>query len=951
MRVYSYTTKAVPARPPKRQPKPKFKFGKFPRKKFFTWTFRLVALGILLIAILFFYYTRDLPDPGKLLDRQIPESTKIFAKDGSQLYEIHGEYKRTQVSLGQIGTDLQHATIAVEDKNFYKEGGISFTGIVRAAIADVLTLHKSQGASTITQQFVKNAILTNQKSWDRKIREAILSIAIDARFSKNQILEMYLNEIPYGRNAYGVEAAAQSYFGKSANNLDLAESAYLAALPQAPTYYNPLGPNRQALDDRKNTILSLMKDQGYITNDQMKQAQGEKVDFSPLSNNMVAPHFVLYVENYLANKYGESTLEEGGLKVYTTLDPKLQSIAEQVVKDDAAKEQKKYKVGNAALVAIDPKTGQILAMVGSKDYFGAPEPTGCSPGKNCTFEPNVNVALSLRQPGSSFKPYVYVTAFGKQFNYTPASPLFDLTTDFGTYNGKDYIPHNYNGENNGLVNMRKALAGSLNVPAVKTLDLVGVNNATKTAHDLGIASPLADCGLSLVLGGCEVRLLDHTAAYAALANEGLKNDATAILKIEDSSGNVLEQYQNSAKQVVDPQAAYELINILTDNNSRSFIFGANSPLILPDRTVAAKTGTTQNWHDGWTLGFTPSLAAGVWAGNNDGEFLAKNADGVVVAAPIWHDFMLKALANTPAEDFTVPPGIQQATVDDASGKLPTQYSPSTHTEIFADYSVPTDYDNVHVNQAFDSTTNLPATSLTPQQNLVYKVCSVYHSEMPNNPNWEDPVQAWAATQPDVCPAGTTVTIQPPPGGNTGSLTVQILDPADGDNLTSLPFTVNVQANSPNTISRVDLSIDGIFYKSLLGAPFVFTVDKTLNSGQHTIAVRATDNQNQTADTSVSVNYGSVQQSLTITDPPAGTTANFPLNITAESPKLYGQVNFFYQKDGGAAQALGPAFNISHLGDTYQYSLTWTAPPPSGSYKIFAQSDTGAASPKINVTIP
>ncbi len=636
---------------------------------------------------------------------------------------------------------MQEATIAIEDKNFYHEGGISPTGIIRAAITDLLSLHKSQGASTITQQFVKNALLTDNKSWDRKIREAILAIAIDARFSKAQILQFYLNEIPYGRNAYGVEAAAETYFGIHATNLDLAQSAYLASIPQAPTYYNPSGPNRAQLDARKIIVLQQMKDQGYITDAQLQQAQNEKVAFVDVTNNIVAPHFVMWIQNYLAQKYGEQTLENGGLQVYTTLDPHLQQLAEKAVADGVATEAKKYNANNAALVAMDPKTGQVLAMVGSANYVGTSTPAGCTPGKNCLFEPDVNVAISPRQPGSSFKPYVYVTAFSKPFDYTPATPLYDVVTDFGTYNGKDYIPHNYSGESYGLVNMRKALAGSLNVPAVKTLDLIGVDNAVQTAHNLGITSPLSDCGLSLVLGGCEVTLLDHVAAYSVFANGGVRNPETAILKIVDSNGNILEQYQPQPQQVLDPQANYELISILTDNNARTFVFGANSPLTLPGRLVAAKTGTTQNWHDGWTIGFTPSLVAGVWAGNNPGpgtpgSDLKQGSDGVVVAAPIWNAFMKAALGTSTPETFPVPPGIQQVTVDDASGLLPTQYSPSTHVDTFASYSVPTTYDNVHINLPIDSTTGLPATALTPPSQIIYRVCAVYHSEMPNNPNWK-----------------------------------------------------------------------------------------------------------------------------------------------------------------------------------------------------------------------
>ena len=905
-------------------------------------------MGVLLIAILFLYYSRNLPDPNQLMSRNVPQSTKIYDRNGGLLYEIHGEYKRTLVTLDQIPLQAREASIAIEDKDFYKEGGISPTGIIRAGITDILSLHKSQGASTITQQFVKNAILTDNKSWDRKIREAILAIAIDAHFSKDQILQLYLNEIPYGRNAYGIEAASETYFNISAKDLDLAQSAYLAALVQAPTFYNPTGPNRAALDTRKNTVLTLMQQQGYITADQEKQAKAENVTFTSITNGIKAPHFVLWVENYLANKYGESTLEEGGLQVYTTLDPRMQDIAETVVKADVAKETK-YNVGNAALVAIDPKTGQVLAMVGSKDYFGTSEPAGCTPGKNCTFEPNVNVAIAQRQPGSSFKPYVYGTAFKKGFNYSPASMLMDVVTDFGTYNGKDYIPHNYSDESYGPVSMRQALAGSLNVPAVKTLDLVGVDNAVQTAHDLGITSPLADCGLSLVLGGCEVTLLDHVAAYSVIANEGVKNPETPILKILDENGTVLEQYQSNPQPVLDPEDAYELISIMSDNNARTFVFGANSPLTLPNRPVAAKTGTTQNFRDGWTLGFTPSLAAGVWAGNNDGTLLKNGSDGVVVAAPIWHDFMLQALATTTPETFTVPTGIEQVTVDSVSGLLPTDVTPSTKVETFADYSAPTTYDNVHIKVGIDSTTGQPATGSTPPGNITYNTYTVLHSEMPKNPNWEDPVEQWALAHGYTYPPNDALILQPAGTSGQGP-TVSILDPSDGENIAAIPFQVTASVISSANIAQVTLSIDGQFYQTLNQQPFVFTVNKSLNDGPHVLAIKATDTNGATADTSANIVIA-LTSPLTMSQPTDQSLLQFPAFLDAASNNLLNNVTFYYSDVGGATVLIGPASNVSHAQDHYDYTLNWQTPPGPGSYQIFAKSAEGILSKKVHVSVP
>ncbi|HMR55395.1 MAG TPA: transglycosylase domain-containing protein, partial [Candidatus Doudnabacteria bacterium] len=471
-----------------------------PWPKIGTWVFRVGAAGVLLIAFMFIYYSQQLPDPNRLLGRDVPESTKIYARDESLIYEVHGEIKRTLVNLEDVSPDLINATISAEDKNFYNHSGISFTGLARSAIIDIIYREKRQGGSTITQQFVKNAILTRDKSFIRKIKEIIIAIELEARFSKEEILKMYLNEIPYGRNAYGIEAAAQTYFNKKASELTLAESAYLASLPQAPSFYNPSGPNFESLKARQLYTLNQMAELGYITEEEKEAALNEEVVFETIKTAIVAPHFVQYIETYLAEKYGEQTLQEGGYRVYTTLDPKLQEIAERAVREGVARNVS-ANGHNGSLVAMDPKTGQILAMVGSKDYFGTSQPEGCVTGRTCLFEPNVNVATSLQQPGSSFKPFAYVTAFNRDHKYAPASLLMDVVTNFG-----NYTPRNFNLAENGPVSMRKALAGSLNIPAVKTIALVGEEDVVGTARDLGIEAPFIDCGLSLVLGGCDVKL-------------------------------------------------------------------------------------------------------------------------------------------------------------------------------------------------------------------------------------------------------------------------------------------------------------------------------------------------------------------------------------------------------------------------------------------------------------
>jgi 1A family penicillin-binding protein len=915
------------------------------KKSLWKYTFRGAALFVALMAITFIYITKDLPDPANLQNRSITESTKIFSRNGELLYEVHGEVKRTQVKLSEMSAFIPKATVAIEDKDFYEHSGISIKGILRALWKDLLSLDKSQGGSTIVQQFVKKAILSDEKAWTRKIKEIVLSLEINARFSKDEILNMYLNEIPYGRNSYGVEAASQSYYGKSAKDLTLAESAYLAALPQAPSRYKPDGPNRELLDGRKDTILKAMREQGYITEQQETEAKAATVTFQPTHTAIHAPHFVLYVQDYLADKYGERTLEEGGFKVYTTLDLRLQTIAEKVVKEGVEKSVGRNKNNNAALVAMDPRTGQILAMVGSKDYFGTSEPAGCAPRK-CLFDPNVNVSTSPRQPGSSIKPLVYVTAFGPEFKMSPATMLMDVITNFGTYGGQSYIPRNYNGNENGPLPIRKALAGSLNVPAVKTLALIGVDNAIDTLRTLGYTTPLSDCGLSLVLGGCEVKLLDHVSGYASLAAGGIRRDKTSILRIEDRNGKTLEEYKENGEQVIDAQAAYLVTNIMTDNASRSFVFGNSTLLTLPGRPVAAKTGTTQKWRDGWALGFTPSLAAGVWTGNNNGEFMRQGADSIVVAAPMWNQFMKEALEGTPVEQFSIPKGIQHITVDAVSGKLPTNATPETKTEVFASYSVPTETDPVHIVVNVDTRTGEAATADTPLEFVQPRSFTVFHSERPDNPSWEEAVQKWAKEHGyNNAPIGGEP-INPDP--SMGDLHIEFTEPSDGATITTSPFKVVLEASSVVGISQVELLIDGEVYQSANIAPFTFSVNKKLSEGSHTLAARVTDKAGATsqATTEIKVLSGDF---FSITEPTNGAISKLPIDLVVKSAQQLENVSLYAQR-GNELIYLGNA-SIASISDGYEYSFTWTGNAQPGIYRIYAGNSTGLQTSKITITIP
>jgi len=637
----------------------------------------LFILFFIIVIGVFAYFAKDLPSPQSLTERQVTESTKIYDRTGKFiLYDVHGEEKRTVIPFNEIPQYLKDATIVAEDNDFYHHFGLDFRGIIRAFLANLRGKQVSQGGSTITQQFIKNAILTSKRTLGRKIKEAILAIEMEIKYSKDEILNFYLNQIPYGSNAYGTEAAAQTFFNKRAKDLTLAESALLSALTKATTYYSPHGSHLDELKSRQEYILERMYKLGYINKEQFEQAKQEKLTFAPPGSSVKAPHFVMYVKEYLEEKYGRDYIETAGLKVYTTLDWDLQQIAEKAVKQGAETNGKKYNAQNAALSAIDPKTGQILAMVGSKDYWAESFPKGCTPGKSCLFEGNTNVTIRPRQPGSSFKPFVYARAFQKGF--TPDTIVFDLKTEFNPNCSPDaiqekdqygldcYHPKNYDGKFRGPVSLKEGLAQSLNIPSVKVLYLAGVNETINLAQDMGIET-LKDrsrYGLSLVLGGGEVKLLEETAAFGVFATEGIKNPIEAILKIENNKGEVIEKYQSRPQKIIEPQIARLISDILSDDNARAPIFGQKSNLYIEGIPVAAKTGTTQEYRDGWTVGYTPSLVAGVWTGNNNNTPINREP-GVIIAAPIWHEFIKKAYqfkkenrpkADQPRADYFDLPG-------------------------------------------------------------------------------------------------------------------------------------------------------------------------------------------------------------------------------------------------------------------------------------------------------
>lgn len=629
-------------------------------------TFAFLILCIFIIG-LFFYYTWNLPRPEKFTESPFIQSTKIYDRTGKVLlYNIYGEEKREIVSFDKISDNLKHAVLASEDTRFYEHGGIDFEGILRAILTDLRLQSTGQGGSTITQQLIRTVYLTNQKTVARKVREMVLSIELEKRYSKDQIFGWYLNAVPFGQNTYGVETASQTYFNKPASDVSIAEAATLTALLPAPSYFSPYGLHKNELLQRKGLVLDRMQQVGYITKDQTEAAKKEKIDFAEDITPIKAPHFVMYVKKYLEDKYGEYYLKEKGLRVYTTIDWDLQSYSEKVI-SDAEKVNMAKKANNTALVIIDPNTGEILSLVGSKDYFEKPYPASCdekAPG-SCLFDPRFDVAtMGLRQPGSSFKPFVYASAFKK--GLAPETILWDAKTEFNPncpfdgsgikdqYGNDCYNPRNYDGLYRGKVTVKQSLAGSLNLPSVKLFYLTGINETLQTAQDFGMTT-LNDpsrYGLSLVLGGGEINLLELTSAYGVFATEGSQIPSVSILKIEDSEGNIIEKNNKQQTKVLDTQIARQINSILSDDVARSFIFGPNSVLYFPNNQVAAKTGTTSNLRDGWTMGYTPYAVVGVWVGNSDNS--PTNDAGVGLAAPMWRRVMERIIASHPTQSFTTP---------------------------------------------------------------------------------------------------------------------------------------------------------------------------------------------------------------------------------------------------------------------------------------------------------
>ncbi len=911
----------------------KKKRNRNPGPNFIFLILLVILAGSLLSAIYIAWLSKDLPEPNKLIDRAIAESTKIYDRTGENtLYEIHGAEKRTIIKLEEIPKYVKWATITAEDRKFYEHSGFNLLAIFKGVVIDPLTGKRMRGGSTLTQQLVKNAILTNERKISRKVKEFVLSYRIEKKFSKDEILQMYFNEIPYGSTAYGIEAAAARYFGVSAEDLSLAQAAVLAALPKAPSYYSPYGTHKDRLMARQQYILEEMEKEGYISEEDKDLAIGQELEFKDPVENITAPHFVMYIKELLGGKYGEQTIEQEGLKIYTTLDLYKQEIAEEVVEKWSEINERDYKATNASLISIDPKTGQILAMVGSRDYF------------NEDIDGQVNVALRLRQPGSSLKPIVYAAAFKK--GYTPNTILYDVATNFAVEGSeKSYEPHNYDLKEHGPVTIRKALAGSLNIPAVKALYLTGVENVTDLAQEMGYSSlnEPERYGLSLVLGGGEVRLLDHTAAYGIFAREGEYYPPAAILKIEDRNGEVLEEWEEDEikpKKVIDKKIVRLINDILSDNSARTYAFGANNWLTLKNRPAAAKTGTTNDYRDAWTIGYTPSLAAGVWVGNNDNTEMKRGAAGGAVAAPIWHDYMQRVLGNTPVEQFNKPE-------TEPTGKTVLDGS-----------------DEGKIKVKIDKISGFLATEHTPQELIEEKEYVQAHSilyycdkdnprgEIPKDKNydpqfqiWEDAIKKWAEENDlslDMAPTKYDNIHKPE---YVPKVTVH--SPEKNSVIMEPRLKVDISPEAPQGIGRAEYYIDGHLIGLVDSYPYSLSHNiNFLTNGNHTLTIKVCDVvencwkeerqfnlilEEAQQDFSLNLSWSLPSSNSNVSK------KDFPLKLKVLTfkPDTIKEINFYSLKDNGTTPNL--IASAKNVVDNEIVSFWQEPPEQGGSYKLYAEA--------------
>jgi len=804
---------------------------------------------ILLAIFLFLWYSRNLPQPDKVIRRE-GFSSMILDRNEKPVFDIYSDKNRIPITFSDIPEYLKKATVAIEDKDFYKHQGFDPKGILRASF-NMLTLRGMQGGSTLTQQLVKNVLLTTERTLPRKIKEFILSIQIERKYSKDEILQMYLNEAPYGGTMWGIESAANGYFGKHAKDLTILECAVLAGLPQRPSYYSPFGPDPKAYVARTEEVLRRMKEDAYITEAQEHELKRElpNIKFNKSANQLVAPHFVQYVKNLLIKQFGEKVVEGGGLRVTTTLDVDLQSKVESIVGEELDK-IKNLNATNGAVVVIDPQTGEILAYMGSKTYESAEEPE---------FQGKFDVvSMGYRQPGSALKPITYAVAFSK--NYTPSSLLMDVETHFpGGADNPDYVPKNYDNKFKGPVQIRYALGNSINIPAVKITALVGIKEVLKNAFNMGISTleptdkNIQRLGLSLTLGGGEVRLLDLTSAYGVFATRGIRNEPFSIIKVTDTSGKTLyEHKKTSGKKILGEDICFLISQILSDNNSRKDVFGENSYLVIPGKTVSVKTGTTDDKKDNWTVGYTSSVVIGVWVGNNDNTPMnPKLASGVTGAAPIWNRIIKEYLKDKKEEPLVKPDNIISLPIDSYGGGLPYENKP-TRNEFFIKGTEPTSISSIYKKIKLSKKDNNKLANTVEIANGEYdeKSFIVFSENDPTSKDeknkWQEGINEWLKSQSDPM-------FHPPADmsdNNQDNVVVKIKRPDNMSRTEDNNLNILAEAKAVKDIKKIELYIDGNLKTTVTNNYLDENI--VLSDGRHKIKVKAYDTDDRNGESEIMI---------------------------------------------------------------------------------------------------
>lgn len=860
----------------------------------------LFLAGIILFALLIVVLSIGLPNVTDLKNLNAAQSTEIYDREGELLYTIHGEEDREEVSLEEIAPTLIEATVSLEDGDFYEHSGFDIWALGKVGLYEVFGIGTPRGGSTITQQYVKNTFLSAERSYTRKAQELILALRLERAFDKNQILELYLNRIPYGNNAYGIQKAAEIYFDKNAADLNLAESVILAALPQAPSRYNPYGDNRNShllkdftveelegrnietvedleieehirgligqnielangktlyLPGRTDLALMFMEREGKITKAQKEEtlAALQTIEFNQNFKAFQNPHFVLYVKEQLEEKYGKDVVEQGGLKVYTTLDSELQSVAEETAFKQGEANEKNFNANNVAILTINAKSGEILAMVGSRDYA------------NDEIDGKVNVVFRPRQPGSSFKPIVYAQAFYN--GYAPGNIIYDVPTTVGPNR-----PSNYDGQFQGQISVRRALAQSRNIPAIKAYYLAGGQDSIlDLAEKMGITTLNSshDYGYPLALGAGEVPLSEMVTAYATFASGGKKPELNSILKVENANGDILEEWeQREFEEVLDPQVAFLINSILSDKGQ-----AVGSRLFVNGKTNAAKTGTSTKENkqdaggsvrpsDGWVIGYTPTIVTGVWIGNTDGTGMSYNADGYTSASGIWNTVMTKALAKMPNEPFPVPEGIKKISISKASGKLPSANTPQDFltADYFASFAVPTEVEKSFVEVEIDRISGLLATEYTPEaarEKVVYQNLS----DIADMFNWNAEVRAYYQDSTDI-EAGVRLGLPPSEYDNIHTAqtalrapSIVITNPVTQGEISEGNLQISVEVTAENGIETVEYYIDDEKKYFTSTAPYTgnILISRFFQPGsKHLIVAKVIDSMGYSAQSAVEV---------------------------------------------------------------------------------------------------